>query len=292
MSNSDIKYQRRRLRTSYFSTILSISLVLFLMGLMGFLLINARRISNNVKENIGFEVILKEEVKEAEIMQFRKSMDASDFVRTTRFISKDEAAKDLEQKIGEDFIKFLGYNPLSSAIEVKLKAEYAHPDSIGWIEKEMTQSPIVKEVFYEKNLVNMVNENVNKISFVLLGFTVLLLIISIALINNTIRLSIYSKRFLIKTMQLVGATPNFIRKPFLFRSMRHGVYSGMIAILLLGGSLYLLYNQVPELFVLEDVELFGILAIVIIVLGMLISSVSTLIAIGKYLKLKIDDLYY
>lgn len=292
MSNSDIKYQRRRLRTSYFSTVLSISLVLFLMGLMGFLLINARRISNNVKENIGFDVILKEDIKEAEIIQFRKLMDASDFVRSTRFISKDEAAKDLEQKIGEDFIKFLGYNPLSSAVEVKLKAEYAHPDSIGWIEKEMTQSTIVKEVFYEKNLVNMVNENVNKISFVLFGFTVLLLIISIALINNTIRLSIYSKRFLIKTMQLVGATPGFIRKPFLFRSIRHGVYSGMIAILLLGGSLYLLYNQVPELFVIEDLKLFGVLALSIIILGILISSISTLIAIAKYLKLKIDDLYY
>lgn len=292
MSNSDIKYQRRRLRTSYFSTVLSISLVLFLMGLMGFLLINARRISNNVKENIGFDVILKEDIKEAEIIQFRKLMDASDFVRSTRFISKDEAAKDLEQKIGEDFIKFLGYNPLSSAVEVKLKAEYAHPDSIGWIEKEMTQSTIVKEVFYEKNLVNMVNENVNKISFVLFGFTVLLLIISIALINNTIRLSIYSKRFLIKTMQLVGATPGFIRKPFLFRSIRHGVYSGMIAILLLGGSLYLLYNQVPELFVIEDLKLFGALALSIIILGILISSISTLIAIAKYLKLKIDDLYY
>jgi cell division transport system permease protein len=292
MSNSDIKYQRRRLRTSYFSTVLSISLVLFLMGLMGFLLINARRISNNVKENIGFDVILKEDIKESEIIQFRKLMDASDFVRSTRFISKDEAAKDLEQKIGEDFIKFLGYNPLSSAVEVKLKAEYAHPDSIGWIEKEMTQSTIVKEVFYEKNLVNMVNENVNKISFVLFGFTVLLLIISIALINNTIRLSIYSKRFLIKTMQLVGATPGFIRKPFLFRSIRHGVYSGMIAILLLGGSLYLLYNQVPELFVIEDLKLFGALALLIIILGILISSISTLIAIAKYLKLKIDDLYY
>jgi cell division transport system permease protein len=292
MSNSDIKYQRRRLRTSYFSTVLSISLVLFLMGLMGFLLINARRISNNVKENIGFDVILKEDIKESEIIQFRKLMDASDFVRSTRFISKDEAAKDLEQKIGEDFIKFLGYNPLSSAVEVKLKAEYAHPDSIGWIEKEMTQSTIVKEVFYEKNLVNMVNENVNKISFVLFGFTVLLLIISIALINNTIRLSIYSKRFLIKTMQLVGATPGFIRKPFLFRSIRHGVYSGMIAILLLGGSLYLLYNQVPELFVIEDLKLFGALALSIIILGILISSISTLIAIAKYLKLKIDDLYY
>jgi cell division transport system permease protein len=255
-------------------------------------LINARRISNNVKENIGFDVILKEDIKEAEIIQFRKLMDASLYVRSTRFISKDEAAKDLEQKIGEDFIKFLGYNPLSSAVEVKLKAEYAHPDSIGWIEKEMTQSAIVKEVFYEKNLVNMVNENVNKISFVLFGFTVLLLIISIALINNTIRLSIYSKRFLIKTMQLVGATPGFIRKPFLFRSIRHGVYSGMIAILLLGGSLYLLYNQVPELFVLEDLKLFGALALSIIILGILITSLSTLIAIAKYLKLKIDDLYY
>jgi len=138
MSDKNEKYQRRRLSSSYFSTIISIALVLFLLGLMGFLLINARRISNNVKENIGFEVILKDSVPEAEIRQFQKTMDANEFVRATRFISREEAAGDLQQKIGDDFIKFLGYNPLSSAVEVKLKAAYARPDSIGWIEKEMT----------------------------------------------------------------------------------------------------------------------------------------------------------
>ncbi|MCC7051004.1 MAG: cell division protein FtsX [Bacteroidia bacterium] len=292
MSDKNEKYQRRRLSSSYFSTIISIALVLFLLGLMGFLLINARRISNNVKENIGFEVILKDSVPEAEIRQFQKTMDANEFVRATRFISREEAAGDLQQKIGDDFIKFLGYNPLSSAVEVKLKAAYARPDSIGWIEKEMTQSPIVKEVFYEKSLVNLVNENVNKISFVLLGFTALLLTISIALINNTIRLSIYSKRFLIKTMQLVGATSGFIRKPFLLKSLRHGAYSGVFAIILLGLTLYGLFKQLPELFVLEDIKLFGILAVSLVVLGILISFISTFVAIGKFLKLKLDDLHY
>jgi cell division transport system permease protein len=260
---------------------------------MGFLLINAKRISNNVKENIGFEVILKDDVPEAEVRRFQKNMDAAEYVRVTRFVSKEEAAKDLKEKLGEDFISFLGYNPLSSAIEIKLKAEYTYPDSIAWIEKEiMQQSGVVKELFYEKSLINLVNENVSKISFVLLGFSALLLIISVALINNTIRLSIYSKRFLIKTMQLVGATPGFIRKPFLLRSIQNGVYSGVFASLLLGISLYGLFKQVPELFVVEDIKLFGVLGVLLIISGILISAISTYIAIGRFLKLKLDDLYY
>lgn len=293
MSHNSEKYQLRKLRSSYFSTILSVSLVLFLLGLMGFLLINAKRISNNVKENIGFEVILKDDVPEAEVRRFQKNMDAAEYVRVTRFVSKEEAAKDLKEKLGEDFISFLGYNPLSSAIEIKLKAEYTYPDSIAWIEKEiMQQSGVVKELFYEKSLINLVNENVSKISFVLLGFSALLLIISVALINNTIRLSIYSKRFLIKTMQLVGATPGFIRKPFLLRSIQNGVYSGVFANLLLGISLYGLFKQVPELFVVEDIKLFGVLGVLLIISGILISAISTYIAIGRFLKLKLDDLYY
>lgn len=286
------KYQRRRLRTSYLSTVISISLVLFMLGLFGFLIINAKRISDNVKENIGFEVILKEDVKEVDVLQLQKELDATDYVKSTMFVPKEVAAKDLQQKLGEDFISFLGYNPLSSSVEVKLKADYAQPDSVAWIEKEIIQNNIVKEVFYEKSLVELVNDNVKKISLVIIAFSSLLLIISIALINNTIRLSIYSRRFTIKTMQLVGATPGFISKPFIFRGIRHGIYSGLLATLLLSGLLYLLYQQIPELFMLQDLELFAFLGATIIVAGIIISGLSTLFAVSKFLRLKQDDLYY
>lgn len=263
-----------------------------MLGLLGFLIVNAQRISNNVKENIGFEVMLKEDVKEVDIQQLQKSLDAEVYVKSTKYVSKEEAAKDLQQKLGEDFVKFLGYNPLASAIEVKLRAEYTHPDSVVWIEKQILESDIAKEVFYEKSLVQMVNENVRKIGLVILGFSSLLMIISIALINNTIRLSIYSRRFIIKTMQLVGATPAFISKPFLFKSIRHGIYSSLLAMALLAGLLYLVSKQIPELFVGLDAEMYLILGGGIMSVGIIISFVSTLFAIGKFLKLKTDELYY
>ncbi len=289
------KYVKRRLQASALSTIASVSLVLFMLGLVGLIILTSEKLSVIVKENIGFSVYLKENAKEVDIIQIRKSLDAAGYVKTTELITKEEAVKILRKDLDpeEDFISFLdGYNPLPSSIDVVLKAQYANPDSITWIEKELTKSEIVKEVVYSKSLVHLVNENVKKISFFILIFSGILFTIAIALINNTIRLSIYSKRFLIKTMQLVGATKRFIRKPFILQGISHGIYSAAIAIVLLCGVLYLVKKEIPELIQFQDVEIIGTLFVIVVALGIFISWVSTLMAVRKYLKLKTDQLYY
>jgi cell division transport system permease protein len=286
------KYSRRRLTGSSITTVVSISLVLFMLGLLGIIILNTHKLSNNFKENIGFQVILKDEAKEVDVAKMQKTLDATNYVRSTEFITKDEAAARLKKDLGEDFIGFLGYNPLLASINVHLKAQYANADSIEWIEKEMMQNPVVKEVSYKKNLVTMINENVKKISFIILFCSTLLMIIALALINNTIRLTIYSKRFLIKTMQLVGATQGFIRRPFVLKGIRHGVYGAIIAIGLLIGFLYLGQKQMPDLAELQDTEMLLTLFVIVIILGIIISWISTSLAVRKYLRLKSDELYY
>ena len=245
-----------------------------------------------MKENIGFQVILNDNAREVDIAKLRKMLDASDFIRSEEYITKDDAAKALKEDIGEDFISFLGYNPLLASINVHLKAEYANTDSLIWIEKELLQNKQIKEVIYQKSLVSMVNENVKKISAVILAFSLLLMFIALALINNTIRLSIYSKRFLIKTMQLVGATQGFIRRPFILKGIKHGIYGAFIAICLLIGILYLAQKKIPELQETQDMQLLLTLFSIVIFMGILISWISTSLAVRKYLRLKADDLYY
>jgi cell division transport system permease protein len=291
MSNGQEKFARRRLVSSYFTTVISISLVLFMLGLLGLLILHAQKLSDYVKENISFSVILNENVKEVDIVQMQKMLDASAYVKSTEYITKEDAAKNLQEELGEEFISFLGFNPLLSSIEVHLKANYANNDSIAWIEKELIANNRIKEVFYQKSLVDMVNENIRKISLIILGFSSLLLIIAIALINNTIRLSIYSKRFIIKTMQLVGATQGFIRRPFIFTGISQGIYGAFIAIALLVGLLYLAQKEVPELLELQDIRLFASLFGIVIVMGIFISWLCTLLAVSKYLRLKSEDLY-
>ena len=293
MSSSNTeKYTKRSVRSSYLSTVISVSLVLFMLGLLGLTILYANKLSIYVKENIGFTVILKEDVKPADITQFQKSLDASRYVKSTNFITKEEAAKTLQEDLGEDFVEFLGYNPLLSSIDVHLKADYANADSISNIEAALLKNEEVKEVYYQKSLVDLVNKNVKTIGLILLVFSSLLMIICIALINNSIRLSIYSKRFLIKTMQLVGATQGFIRKPFIFRGIKHGIYGAFIAILLLSGVIYLMQKQIPELIELQDIDLFVTLFAFVILLGVFITFVSTWLAVRKYVRLKTDDLYY
>ncbi|MFH1321372.1 MAG: permease-like cell division protein FtsX [Bacteroidota bacterium] len=289
------KYVKRRLKASSVSTVVSISLVLFMLGLVGLIVLTSEKLSVIVKENIGFSVYLKDNSKEVDIDQIQKYLDAAVYVKTTEFISKEEAVKILREELGneEDFLSFLdGYNPLPASIDIVLNSQYATPDSIAWIEKELIKSEIVKEVVYSKSLVHLVNENVRKISFFILIFSGLLFIIAIALINNTIRLSIYSKRFLIKTMQLVGATKRFIRKPFIIKGISHGIYGALIAIILLTGVLYIAQKEIPELIELQDIEIIGTLFIIVIILGILISWISTMLAVRKYLRLKSDELYY
>jgi cell division transport system permease protein len=286
------KYTSRTLQSSSITTIVSLSLVLFMLGLLAIIILNTRKLSDNVKENIGFQIILNDNAKEVDVQHLTKTLDASDYVKSTEFITKEEAAKRLQTDLGEDFINFLGYNPLLSSINVHLKAEYANTDSLTWIEKDMLDTKLVKEVIYQKSLVSLINENVQKISLVILGFSGLLMIIALALINNTIRLSIYSKRFIIKTMQLVGATQGFIRRPFVLKGIKHGVYGAIMAILMLIGVLYFAQKQLPELVELQDRNMLLSLFGVVILLGIIISWVSTSMAVRKYLRLKSDELHY
>ncbi len=290
MASSDDKYSRRRLRSSYFSTIVSIALVLFMLGLVGLIILNAKKLSDHVKENIGFSIFLKENVKEADIVKLQKSLDAAQYVKSTEYIDREQAMKIFQEEIGED-IGFLGFNPLLASIEARLKADFANPDSIAWIEKELLENQKIKEVHYKKNLVALVNENVRKITIVLLAFSGLLLIIAIALINNSIRLSIYSKRFLIRSMQLVGATQGFIRRPFLWKGIFHGIIGAFIAICLLIGVIYTVQKQLPELFELQDAQLFASLFAIVILMGIFISWICTFFAVLKYLRMKAEHLH-
>jgi len=281
-----------RLRSSYLSSVISNSLVLFMLGILMLLVFNAKRLSDFVKENIGFSVILHDDVRDVDANFLRKTLDASPYVRLTEFVSKDQAARELQEELGEDFIGFLGYNPLSSSIEVRLNAEYANPDSIRLIEDELMALRPVKEVFYQKSLVNLVNENVRKISAIILLFGLLLFFIAIVLINNTIRLSVYSKRFIINTMKLVGATWGFIRRPFILKGMVHGFYASMLAVAMLSGVIYLIQHEFYEVINFGQVELLAIIFGLVIVAGLIINLLSTFFAVSKYLKLKVDDLYY
>jgi len=292
MKNSEGKITRNRLRSSSLSSIISISLVLFMLGIIGILIFNARKLSDYVKENIGFSIFLQDDIREVDANFLRKTLDASAFVRYTEYISKERAAKELKDELGEDFITFLGYNPLSASIDVRMKAEYANQDSINKIESFLLGFKQVKEVHYQKSLVSLVNENVSKISLVIILFSSLLLFIAIVLINNTIRLSVYSRRFLINTMKLVGATWGFIRKPFLLKSILHGLYAAFVSILLLSGLVYLVQKEFGDLIDIVDPFLLIIIFGAVIVIGVLINLISTYFAVNKFLRLKVDDLYY
>ena len=286
------KQSTRRLQTSYVTTIISITLVLLLLGTMGVLIVNAGKVSKHVKENIGISIILHENVKEADILRLQKSFETQPFVRTTRYISKDQASKELKEDLWEVFVEFIVYNPLPVSIEVKLSADYANNDSIRSIEKSIKKTESIKEVWYQKNLIYIVNENIRKISLIILGFALILLFISLVLINNTIRLAVYSKRFIINTMKLVGATENFIRLPFIKNGLFHGLISGLLSVLLLSSLIYLVNNEFPEIRMFDSIETIALLYTSVVIAGVLISLLSTLFAVNKFLRIKLDRLYY
>lgn len=292
MSSQEEKYNKRRLKSSYITTVVSISLVLFMLGLLGLIVLHAGKLSDYVKENIGFSIIMKDNVKEAGIIQLQKSLDKTPYVKSTNYITKEQAAKEFSKELGEDFTEFLGYNPLLPTIEVRFKADYANNDSLSIIKDKILANSNVKEVWYQESLVDLVNKNVKRIGIIILGFSVLLLIIAIALINNTIRLSVYSKRFLIRSMQLVGATRAFISKPFILRGMVQGMIGAFIAILLLAGIIYLSRREVPELVDLQNPEMFLSLFAFVLIIGIVISWLSNYFAVRKYIKIKTEKLYY
>jgi cell division transport system permease protein len=263
-----------------------------MVGLMGLLILNARNLSEFVKENIGFSVILEEDVKEVDIIRIQKNLDATTYVKSTRYITKEKAAIELEEMLGEDFITFLGYNPLLPSIEVNLYAAYANPDSLMFIEKDIEKFSHVKEVYYQKSLVHLVNENIRRISIILIIFSFMLFLISISLINNTIRLSVYARRFIINTMQLVGATNSFIRKPFLLKSAVHGLYAAIFANVLMLAVIYKAQKEFADLFGFQEIQTIGLLFISVIILGIVISWLSTFFAVSRFLRLKKDELFY
>lgn len=291
MANSIQRTTKRRILSSHVTSIISITLVIFLLGVVGVLLLSANKLSNYVKENIGFSIVLSEDAREMEVKRLQKYLDASEYVKSTRYITMDEAAAELQDDLGEDFVDFLGYNPLLASIEVKLFAAYTNTASIEDIKKEFLANSQIKEVVYEKDLIYLVNENIHRITWMFLGFSILLLIISSALINNTIRLGIHAKRFDINTMQLVGATNGFIRRPFVARSVMDGVLSALIAIFVMIGVLYSLQKEFENILSLQDFNMISAIFVLMLLLGVVLTNVSSFFAVSRYLRMSTDNLY-
>jgi len=282
----------KRIFRSYLTSTISISMVLFLIGMLGVVLLNAERLAKYVRENIGFTLVLKDEVQENEIADLLKSLKTANFVKEAEYIDKATAAERLKNELGEDFTGFLGYNPLLSSIDVKLLADYATPEQLVVIERKLMEFPQIKEVSFQRDMVNIINENVKKIGLILIFFAALLLVIFLALINNTIRISIYSQRFIINTMLLVGATDSFIRAPFIRQSIKYGVIGALAANVLLFVLMLSYASELTGIISLNDFTIFGFVFILVMFLGVLISWSSTYMAVNKFLRLKFDELFY
>jgi cell division transport system permease protein len=283
---------KKSLRTSGVTVIISLSLVLFMLGALGLLIINANKLSTHFKENVGFQIYLKDTATSAQTDILIQELNNSEFTKSVNLINKEQAAEKLKADLGEDFVAFLGSNPLLNSLEVKLNANYANTDTLQVIEKNLLQKPFIKEIVYQKEMINKLNKNTKAVAFFILIFSSALLIVAIALINNTIRLSIYSQRFLIRTMYLVGATRSFISKPFIFKGFRQGVIAGVIAGIMLAGFLILSTRFIPDLLQLQDENVLLILFIGIILVGVIISAFSAFLAVLRYLHLKTSDLYF
>jgi cell division transport system permease protein len=288
---SEKKAGSGRLRASYITSIISIMLVLFMMGLLGLIILHGKKLSDYVRENISVSVMIRETAADDVVLSYMKRLEKTSYVKKAEFVSREQAARELSSELGEDFVQFLGYNPLPASIDLQLRAEYANSDSIARIEKQLLSSSLVKEVVYQKSLIDQVNSNIRKITFVILGFSLILLIISVILISNTIKLSIYSRRFLIRSMQLVGATESFIRKPFIRRSLIHGLIASIVSILLLVATIFAARQRIPELAVLEDMEQLAFFFAGVLVVGVVLSALSTWFAVNRYLRMKVDHLY-
>ena len=267
--------------------------MLFILGLLALLIIDAQKITRDVKENADVDVFLNSNAKDADIAKLQKMLDASVYVKSTVFISKDSAAKQLQSVDTDVDIGLVGYNPLPASIDIHVKAEYANTDSLSMIEKQLSHYPQVKEVLYQKVFIKMMNKNLKKISLIMLGFSILLLLVSITLINNTIRLMVYSKRFLIKTMQLVGATQSFIRRPFMWKGVQNGLIASIIALMMIFGIIRMAVQSqlLPDLTAMNDLYTYLILSGTVVLIGIVLSWISTYFAMRRYLRLHADDLH-
>ncbi|MBN9283563.1 MULTISPECIES: permease-like cell division protein FtsX [Flavobacterium] len=291
MASSFEKYQKRKLISSYFSVILSIFLVLFLLGALGLFVINSGKISNDFKENIPMSVYFNSEANDSILKAFGTQLVASNYVKDHTFVSKDDAAKKHKDIIGEDFMEFLGFNPLQNSYDIHLKGDYVVSDSIKEIESNIRKNPMVTEVIYDKQLVDLVNENVKKITFWILIVSAVLALVAMLLINSSLRLSIHSNRFIIKTMQMVGATKSFIRKPFIWRSIKLGLIGSGLAIIALIGLVFYVDGLFPSLGIATDYLSIGIVLAAVLLVGIIITWISTFFATQRFLNLRTDDLY-
>ena len=285
------RFQRRRLISSYFSVVLSIFLVLFLLGILGLFVINSKKLSDDFKEEIAMTVFFKNEAPDSTITAFAEELKTVGFARKFQYVPKEIAAKQHREVIGEDFMEFLGMNPLQNSYDIFLKADYVVNDSIAKVERRLRQNEMISDIVYDKQLVTLVNDNIHKISMWILAISGFLALVAVLLINSSMKLSIHSNRFIIKTMQMVGATKSFIRKPFIWRSIRLGIIGAVLAILALMGVLYYVQTNFPNLGIMEDEMLVGAVLLGVLLAGIIISWISTFIATQRFLNLRTDDLY-
>ncbi|MFV8377324.1 cell division protein FtsX [Flavobacterium sp. LB3R33] len=291
MSSSFDKFQKRRLISSYFSVVLSVFLVLFLLGVLGLFIINSKKLADDFKENIAMTVFFKNEANDSILKAFGTELKSSRFTKSYDYVTKEAAAKQHTDIIGEDFMEFLGENPLQNSYDIHLKADYVIKDSIAKIETRLRKNAMVSDIVYDKQLVNLVNDNIKKVSMWILVISGFLAVIAVLLINSSLRLSIHSNRFIIKTMQMVGATKAFIRKPFVMRSIKLGMIGAGLAIIALIGLLIYVQTNFPSLGILDDKALIALVLLAVLGVGILITWLSTYFATQRFLNLRTDDLY-
>lgn len=291
MSSSYEKFQKRRLISSYFSVVLSVFLVLFLLGVLGLFIVNSKKLANNFKEEIPMTVFFKNEANDSVLKAFGEELKTVKFVKSSVYVTKEAAAKQHTDIIGEDFMTFLGTNPLQNSFDIHLKADFIDNQNIRKIERRLRENEMVSDIVYDKQLVDLVNDNIKKVSMWILIISCFLALIAVLLINSSMRLSIYSNRFIIKTMQMVGATKSFIRKPFIMRSIKLGLIGSILAIIALIGLLLYLETNFPNLKITEDKLMIGLVLSSVLIIGVLITWISTFFATQRFLNLRTDDLY-
>lgn len=291
MASSFDKFQKRRLISSYFSVVLSVFLVLFLLGLLGLFIINSKRLSDNFKEDIAMTVFFKNEATDSIFNAFETEIKAAKFAKSYKYVSKDDAAKQHKEVFGEDFMQFLGVNPLQNSYDINLKAAYVTNPGFSKVENLIRKNPMVADIVYDKQLITLVNDNIKKITMWVLIISGVFAVIAFLLINSSLRLSIYANRFIIKTMQMVGATKAFIRKPFVRRSILLGLIGSVLAILAIVGVLVYVETNFPALDIFKDIELTVLVLVGVLVIGILITWISTYFATQRFLNLRTDDLY-
>ena len=292
MGNSESKIMRRRLRNAYLSSIISISLVLLLVGIASLLLVNARAVSDYFKENMQVSVMMKQSVSESEALKYKDELDQMNFIRSSVFVSREQGRREMEDMLGEDFLSVFETAPIPVSIDITLNAEYVSADSIEVVKTRIMESPKVEEVVYQRSLIDTLNANLSKISMVLSVFIALLLFISFVLINNTVRLNVFARRFTIHTMKLVGATKSFIRAPFMVQSLFQGVFAAFVAIMAIVVMLYFIRSEFQQLFEVFRLELLLVVMGIVVGSGIIICSLSTWLVVNKLVSLKKDELYY